>query len=63
MGIISLDMKGLSHAMMDMFCVKERKDIGQLRELVIDNSVHRRSFRIIQTVKTTLRFYGQSHIM
>ena len=30
MGIISLDMKGLSHAMMDMFCANDRKDIGQL---------------------------------
>lgn len=56
MGIISLDMKGLSHAMMDMFCANDRKDIGQLRELVIDNSVRHHNFRIILVVKTILRF-------
>ena len=62
MVIISLDMRGLSHAMMVMFCVNDRRDIELLRELVTGNSVRRHSFKIIQAVKTILLFYDQNRI-
>lgn len=56
MVIISLDMKGLSHAMMAMFCVNDHKDIGQLRGRVIDNFALLHSFRIIQVVKIMMQY-------
>ena len=62
MVIISLDMRGLSHAMMVMFCVNGRKVIELLRALVTGNSVRPHNFKIIQAVKTILLFYDQNRI-
>ncbi len=61
MDIISLDMRGLSHATMAMCCAKEGKVIVQLKESALDNFVRLQTLLKIRVVRITKRLFAQSH--